>query len=183
MSPLASGTSPLDIPVECSHSCGSWEQNNTSIRWFSLIVFSSPALSLPSSRPSMEEDDHSADTTPHNVPPLVRAVPDSMRAFMASNNIPEDAYDIPPDGASGLSRFVRLNPRRRLPPSQGAPDRQLWLSQLQTDLRAEKLAEVTWLAPWGFFRLPPATPLHDSPACAPPHNYLIIIYYLLFLLR
>ena len=79
-------------------------------------------------------------------------VPEGMRAFVASNGLPADAYQL-----RGLFRFVRLNPRlsssaRTTSPLETA-------AVLQRELGGEAEA-VEWLP--GFFRLPHSASISDS---------------------
>lgn len=83
-------------------------------------------------------------------------VPEGMRAFVASNGLPADAYQL-----RGLFRYVRLNPRlwssaRTTSPLETA-------AMLQRELGGEGALEaeaVEWLP--GFFRLPHSASISDS---------------------
>lgn len=82
-------------------------------------------------------------------------VPEGMRAFVASNGLPADAYQL-----RGLYRFVRLNPRlwsaRTTSPLETA-------AVLQRELGGEGALEaeaVEWLP--GFYRLPHSASISDS---------------------
>ncbi len=79
-------------------------------------------------------------------------VPEGMRAFVASNGLPADAYQL-----RGLFRFVRLNPR--LWPSARTTSPLETAAVLQRELGGEAEA-VEWLP--GFFRLPHSASISDS---------------------